>query len=365
MRRHQKVLVSIYDDQKFRKLDFDSKFLFLYLLTCKHSNLIGLFLLPITYIIRDLFCLDETLSEPFQNPSETLSEPFQNPSETLSKAFRKAYERVLKALRNLIESQLIAYDWENETIWIKNWLKHKPLDNPNKIKGAVTALGEIPNSLLFSEFSRFLEEKKPKGFETLLKAFRNPFETLSKQEEEEVEVEVKEILSFSSGTSEVSNECNSDFKKTPLLDKCNSRKQLSSRKKFCDDESKQIFDLPGLWNEKVKNFLPLVTTVTQKRKTAIKARLKEKPDPEYWAQVIDRILKSRFCLGESNTNWRANFDWLLRPDTHVRVMEGRYDNLSMQSNSKYDRNMSVLKKAMQKITAEEGEEKNGIKKDGD
>ena len=84
------------------------------------------------------------------------------------------------------------------------------------------------------------------------------------------------------------------------------------------------------WNNLVPGILSAVTTITTKRKTAINARLnetKKKDNPqEYWTEVIKRILSSEFCIGNGPNGWKANFDWLIKPDTHIQVMEGKYDN---------------------------------------
>ena len=45
-----------------------------------------------------------------------------------------------------------------------------------------------------------------------------------------------------------------------------------------------------------------------------------------WTAVIQRIQASDFCSGAGNTGWVATFDWLLKPDTATKVLEGKYDN---------------------------------------
>jgi hypothetical protein len=73
--------------------------------------------------------------------------------------------------------------------------------------------------------------------------------------------------------------------------------------------------------------LPKVQKLTDKRKKALHVR---RSDPFFvtnCASAIDRIAKSDFCLGKgkSSTGWKADFDFLLQPDTVVKVMEGKYD----------------------------------------
>jgi hypothetical protein len=42
---------------------------------------------------------------------------------------------------------------------------------------------------------------------------------------------------------------------------------------------------------------------------------------------VKRIASSAFCTGTNDRGWRATPDWLLRPDTAAKVLEGKYDDL--------------------------------------
>lgn len=83
-------------------------------------------------------------------------------------------------------------------------------------------------------------------------------------------------------------------------------------------------ELAESWNAHCGS-LPKVQRLTGKRATAAKARLKDNPNLEYWHSVVERMAASPFCQGNNNTGWRASFDFLLKPDTHIKVMEGKYD----------------------------------------
>ncbi len=45
-----------------------------------------------------------------------------------------------------------------------------------------------------------------------------------------------------------------------------------------------------------------------------------------WIDIINRISLSQFCTGTNNRSWRATFDWLLQPDTALKVLEGKFDD---------------------------------------
>jgi hypothetical protein len=88
-------------------------------------------------------------------------------------------------------------------------------------------------------------------------------------------------------------------------------------------------DLAGLWNA-IEPPLPRCLELTTDRKKRARKRLKERPFDQ-WRAVVARIGASDFCRGliPSRTGdipWVATFDWLLKPETAVKVLEGKYDN---------------------------------------
>lgn len=88
------------------------------------------------------------------------------------------------------------------------------------------------------------------------------------------------------------------------------------------------------WNACAPSALPIWRELTPKRRKLARQRLRERRigGPDGWAAVIRRIAESSFCRGDvppsgsRTTPWRATPDWLLRPDTATRVLEGQYDD---------------------------------------
>ena len=103
----------MWTDEKFKNLSDDAKFLFIYILSCPHRNMLGFYFLPIPYASFDLNWNDERLS---------------------------------KGLQQLLEKGLITYNFDTSIVFIKNFLKYNPLDNPNQVKGAIKALKVIPTN---------------------------------------------------------------------------------------------------------------------------------------------------------------------------------------------------------------------------
>lgn len=158
----------IWKDAKLKKISNESKLLFIYLLSCQHRNVLGLYNLPKYYVQGDLGYSLETVS---------------------------------KGLLELFNNGFITYDEESETVLVNNFLKYNPLENPNQVKGALKVMPTIPKTQLFyklvdvikSSENTHLHELKA-GIESYLKS--NGFErvaiTVSKQEEVKEEVTVKE-----------------------------------------------------------------------------------------------------------------------------------------------------------------------------
>lgn len=84
-------------------------------------------------------------------------------------------------------------------------------------------------------------------------------------------------------------------------------------------------DLLAVWNEH-RGALPEAQKLTPDRSRAATARLCESPDLTWWAAAVRRMASSAFCRGEvGRQGWRADFDFLIRPGSAVKVHEGKYD----------------------------------------
>lgn len=140
----------------------------------------------------------------------------------------------------------------------------------------------------------------------------------------------------------------------PLIEVKRSEKKLSEVKGNETGLPKQAELIPAapvlhplmvLWNEH-RGKLPEARSCIGSRLTRIKARWSEQT-PEAWAATIKRMSASDFCNGKNTSGWRADFDFLSRPDTWAKVNEGKYDNgngfKTTAQTAKYD-NLDALEK---------------------
>src|SRR5699024_9778444 len=76
------------------------------------------------------------------------------------------------------------------------------------------------------------------------------------------------------------------------------------------------------WNKLNLQRLVSINSNT-KRHDMLKARIKEYSFDEV-VQAIQLIDKSSFLKGQNDRNWIITFDWLVRPNNFVKVLEGNY-----------------------------------------
>lgn len=110
----------------------------------------------------------------------------------------------------------------------------------------------------------------------------------------------------------------------------NKRNKELKKRESKSDKSDALPRLAVLWNEH-SGELSKVTKTNSSRNRLCEIRFKEDSEDE-WIRTIKRIASSDFCLGKSDRGWMATFDWLLKPETRLKVLEGKYDNPSVKKN---------------------------------
>ena len=71
--------------------------------------------------------------------------------------------------------------------------------------------------------------------------------------------------------------------------------------------------------------IPKIQKLTDKRKTVVRARCREY-GKEAIMQVILNASKSSFLNGGGSQGFKADFDWLFRPNNFPKVLEGNYND---------------------------------------
>lgn len=116
-RSYWRVTPAFWGDEKVAGWNDDTRLLALYLLTCEHRTLEGLFRLPRGYIMADLGWSEERLAEPFAQ---------------------------------LLREGFIEYDETVRVCLIVNALAYQSPENPNQVLAAMKVLEPLPDTCLFS-----------------------------------------------------------------------------------------------------------------------------------------------------------------------------------------------------------------------
>lgn len=92
------------------------------------------------------------------------------------------------------------------------------------------------------------------------------------------------------------------------------------------DDRVSLDELQEAWNDTADSLgLPKVVRLSPARRRKAAVRIREHTFQE-WADALAAIRRSKFLCGDNSRGWRANFDWLLRPETITKLLEGQYDD---------------------------------------
>jgi hypothetical protein len=105
-----------------------------------------------------------------------------------------------------------------------------------------------------------------------------------------------------------------------------NREQVADAPPLLAEPAESPSSLQVIWNLEAHEDLPRWQENPPDRKRAEKARLKERPSIPEWRLIVRRISASSFCRGHNERGWKASPDWLLKPGTAAKVLEGKYDD---------------------------------------
>lgn len=115
---------------------------------------------------------------------------------------------------------------------------------------------------------------------------------------------------------------------------CPSKSKSKSKEKEIEidienRERIQYQQIADMYNDTCVSF-PRLTTLSEARKKAIKARLNVY-SLEDFRRLFTKAQESTFLKGANNRNWTATFDWLIKDTNMAKVLDGNYDNRSDSS----------------------------------
>ncbi len=101
---------------------------------------------------------------------------------------------------------------------------------------------------------------------------------------------------------------------------CKEDIYISTNVDICQNTAQDIVDF---YNAECKS-LPAVKVLTPKRKQSINARIKEHGQEAVY-EMLRKAGRSCFLAGQNKDGWMASFDWIIKPNNFVKVLEGNYE----------------------------------------
>jgi len=96
-----------------------------------------------------------------------------------------------------------------------------------------------------------------------------------------------------------------------------------------------LHPLVEIWNSHCGDQLPKVRKSNAARDRRATRVWGENTADERRA-IVERVSRSAFCVGKNERGWKATFDWLLQPESHLKISEGKYDGQQASSKSVLD-----------------------------
>ena len=87
-------------------------------------------------------------------------------------------------------------------------------------------------------------------------------------------------------------------------------------------------DIVELYNERC-GCLPAFKTLMDARRRSLRARWREDPkrqNLDWWQRYFVYINGVNFLCGLNDFNWRADFDFVIKPSKMIKIIEGHYEN---------------------------------------
>lgn len=105
-----------------------------------------------------------------------------------------------------------------------------------------------------------------------------------------------------------------------------NNKQITTNKNDKNDknEKEEKNNIVEIYNETCTN-LPKVSKITDKRKNNIRKFLKEFTIDDF-SRICNIANTVPFLIGKNERGWKADFDFLVKPDKATAILEGKYGN---------------------------------------
>ncbi|WP_157667588.1 hypothetical protein [Comamonas serinivorans] len=286
MRDYGKVHTQFWTSETVRDLSEDGRTLALYLLTCPHGTIAGVFRLPDGYACEDL-----------QWSSERVQQGFV---ELFAKGFAKRCAKT---------------KW----VWVVKHLEWNPPENPNQRKAASKVVTQVPEQCAWlADFQRVCvehlgssakREKSSSG--TLSEPFLN--------QEQEQEERANALLSSAEADDEVRHD-----EESTSLPSCPHREILAL---FAE----RLPELPQprleLWTGTRAQALAArwKWVMTAKKAGGARYATTKAEAIDFFDRLFAYVAECPHLVGKNGRQWTADLAWLCKAENFAKVLQGNYE----------------------------------------
>ena len=141
--------------------------------------------------------------------------------------------------------------------------------------------------------------------------------------EEKEQLKIKENKAYSLGFSDMDTECIQNV--SEMETQVRLGKDRLGKDRLGEERKRVDFQqIAEIYNDTCVSF-PRLTTMSEARKKAIKARLKTYSVDDF-RTMFEKAEASDFLKGKNGHNWSATFDWMIKDANMTKILEGNYDN---------------------------------------
>lgn len=293
MRTYSKISPQFWNGKTGRELKAkgtDAVTVALYLLTCQHANMLGLYFLSKTYI-----AVDTGLS----------------------------LERAAKGLQGACEVGFCQYDEGSEMVWVEEMAAHQIGTNleaiDNRCKGVQKAFNTLPeNPFLQGFFTKYasafhLVHQRDTTSEPASGSQVTPKPIGSQEQEQKQEVSEPKVHAHDKPTKGSAPPCPFEAIQTAWNDRVISLRKIRPPREWSPTRKR---DMQARWQERWSH---------GKYDTS-ESGLK------YWEIFFDLVESSDFLCGRGARPWgRCGFDWVLKSANFCKIIEGNYATTQEQA----------------------------------
>lgn len=109
---------------------------------------------------------------------------------------------------------------------------------------------------------------------------------------------------------------------------CTENKETKSNNNIKNNMTKNNYDcqqIADMYNDTCVSF-PRLTKLSDRRRKAIRARLKSGYTLDDFRRLFELAESSEFLKGSNGRNWSATFDWLIQDGNMAKVLDGNYQS---------------------------------------